>query len=142
MKRFLVLAALLALAVPAAFGATREGKPTDNENAAKTCRAERASLGVDAFNKKYGTNHNLRNAFGKCVSGKSKTKTEGDKTLNAAKQCKKERADLGVEAFANKYGTNHNKANAFGKCVSSKAKAQGKKDDDKSTKDTDEADDD
>jgi hypothetical protein len=33
---------------------------------------ERASIGVEAFAKKYGTNHNLKNAFGKCVSGKSK----------------------------------------------------------------------
>jgi hypothetical protein len=37
-------------------------------NAAKTCKAERQSLGVDAFNSKWGTNHNKRNAFGKCVS--------------------------------------------------------------------------
>jgi hypothetical protein len=44
----------------------------DASAAAKACRAERASMGVDAFAKKYGTNHNLRNAFGKCVSGKSK----------------------------------------------------------------------
>ena len=36
-------------------------------NAAKTCRAERA-LDSDAFRNKYGTNHNKRNAFGKCVS--------------------------------------------------------------------------
>lgn len=151
MKRFFVLVALLALVVPAALGATHagKGKPADNEkNAAKSCKAERASLGVDPFNKKYGTNHNLKNGFGKCVSGKSKKKTEGDQqeTLNAAKQCKKERADMGVGAFANKYGTNHNKANAFGKCVSSKAKAQGKDDaedeDVESAEDADEADDD
>jgi hypothetical protein len=40
--------------------------------AAKACRAERASIGIEAFAKKYGTNHNLKNAVGKCVSGKSK----------------------------------------------------------------------
>lgn len=148
MKRFLVLVALLALVVPAAFAAAPagKGKPSDNEkNAAKSCKAERA-LGVDAFNKKYGTNHNLKNGFGKCVSGKSKKKTEGDQqgTLNAAKQCKKERADMGVEAFANRYGTNHNKANAFGKCVSSKAQGKDDVEDDdvESAEDADEADDD
>jgi ribosomal protein S24E len=37
-------------------------------NAAKTCKAERAEIGADAFKDKYGTNHNKRNAFGKCVS--------------------------------------------------------------------------
>jgi len=37
-------------------------------NAARTCRAERTSMGADAFRNKYGTNRNKRNAFGKCVS--------------------------------------------------------------------------
>ena len=49
-----------------------QSQSASDENAAKACKAERKSLGVEAFNKKYGTNHNLKNAFGKCVSGKSK----------------------------------------------------------------------
>ena len=148
MKKLVVFAALVVLAVPVAYGAApSKEKPqtritqsqSSDGNAAKACQAERASLGVVAFNKKYGTNHNLKNAFGKCVSGKSKGKDEKDEdekdedqqgTSNAAKQCKKERADMGVQSFANKYGTNHNKANAFGKCVSSKAKEQGESDGD------------
>ena len=36
--------------------------------AAKACKAERASLGAQAFRSKYGTNRNKANAFGKCVS--------------------------------------------------------------------------
>jgi hypothetical protein len=36
-------------------------------NAAKQCRSERAT-DPNAFSQKYGTNHNKRNAFGKCVS--------------------------------------------------------------------------
>jgi hypothetical protein len=36
-------------------------------NAAKQCRAERAKDPA-AFRDQYGTNHNKRNAFGKCVS--------------------------------------------------------------------------
>jgi hypothetical protein len=36
-------------------------------SAAKECRTERTS-NPDAFREKYGTNHNKRNAFGKCVS--------------------------------------------------------------------------
>ena len=38
------------------------------QSPAKLCAAERASLGSDAFATKWGTNHNKRNAFGKCVS--------------------------------------------------------------------------
>ena len=83
MKKLLVLAALIALAVPATYAAaSSKEEPANSEaqsqssdaSAAKACKAERASLAVDAFNKKYGTNHNLNNAFGKCVSGKSKGK--------------------------------------------------------------------
>jgi len=40
----------------------------DFKNAAKTCAAERRSLGTIAFANEYGTNRNKRNAFGKCVS--------------------------------------------------------------------------
>ena len=41
------------------------------KNAAKECASERETLGEDGFADKYGTNHNKRNAFGKCVSGKT-----------------------------------------------------------------------
>jgi hypothetical protein len=41
------------------------------KNAAKECASERETLGEDGFAEKYGTNHNKRNAFGKCVSGKA-----------------------------------------------------------------------
>ena len=37
-------------------------------NPAQRCRHERDSEGKDAFEMKWGTNHNHRNAFGKCVS--------------------------------------------------------------------------
>jgi hypothetical protein len=42
------------------------------KNAAKECAQERETLGDKEFEDKYGTNHNKRNAFGKCVSGKEK----------------------------------------------------------------------
>ena len=45
-------------------------KQEDIVDAAKTCRAERAADRA-AFRDKYGTNHNKRNAFGKCVSHKA-----------------------------------------------------------------------
>ena len=43
-------------------------------NAAKACKAERKA-DPQAFQSKYGTNENDRNAFGKCVSSKSKAKS-------------------------------------------------------------------
>ena len=155
MKKWFVVAAALVviLAIPAAYAAASSNeKPksadaaqsqSPDNNAAKACKAERESMGVAAFQKKYGTNANLRNAFGKCVSARLKddkdekdAKDEDDdkdeKSSGAAKNCKSERASMGAEAFAKKYGTNHNLKNAFGKCVSgkSKAKDKGDKDDD------------
>jgi hypothetical protein len=47
--------------------AQEKSKQTAEINAAKQCKAERAA-GPAAFAQKYGTNHNKRNAFGKCVS--------------------------------------------------------------------------
>jgi hypothetical protein len=101
---------------------------TAHDNAAKECKSERAADPA-AFQQKYGTGKNKKNALGKCVSQKSKAKTKQAEQSqvtaeeNAAKQCKAERkAD--PAAFATKYGTNKNKSNAFGKCVSQKAKAQ------------------
>ena len=43
-------------------------------DAAKSCKTEQAA-DRDAFKKKYGTNSNKTNAFGKCVSAKAKTTT-------------------------------------------------------------------
>jgi hypothetical protein len=48
---------------------------TTAKNAAKACQAERTLLGDTAFESKYGANGNLRNAFGKCVSGQASHKT-------------------------------------------------------------------
>jgi hypothetical protein len=94
----------------------------DVQNAARTCKAERAQ-NPTAFRDKYGTNPNKANALGKCVSQlageRAAERQEG--MLNAAKKCKAERAQ-NPTAFRDKYGTNPNKANALGKCVSQEAK--------------------
>src|SRR5262245_27149733 len=45
------------------------------QNAAKSCEAERTSMGGPAFRVKYGKNANDRNAFGKCVSQLAKSTT-------------------------------------------------------------------
>ena len=101
--------------------AKRDGRAAaDLKNAAKACKAERAADPA-AFAKKYGTNKNGKNAYGKCVSGKARhaTEQETEARVNAAKTCKKLKAEQ-TAAFEAAYGT---KKNAFGKCVSKTAKA-------------------
>jgi hypothetical protein len=106
-------------------------------NAAQQCKAEQADPNFAAthggmtFDQFYGTNHNDRNSFGKCVSGKvpAAVAQQGENLQNAAQQCRAERSDPnfaaghGGESFTDFYGSNKNKKNAFGKCVSQKAKA-------------------
>jgi hypothetical protein len=126
MKKFLIVSVLAALVVPAA----SLGGPTgqDRENAARACRALRATLGVELFRQTYGTvQSNRRNAFGKCVS--QWTRAEHQNRISARAACSAEQADANFPAahdgktFAEFYGTGPNHRNAFGKCVSSKAKA-------------------
>jgi hypothetical protein len=92
----------------------------DAENAADECKAER-DADAAAFSEKYGTNKNKKNAYGKCVSGKSEdaAEEETEARVNAAQTCKQLRRD-DKPAFEEQYGT---KRNAFGKCVSSTAKS-------------------
>jgi hypothetical protein len=74
-----------------------------------------------AFTRKYGTNTNGRNAYGKCVWARAReaTERETEARVHAAKVCKKLKAEQKA-AFETAYGT---KKNAFGKCVSKTAKA-------------------
>jgi hypothetical protein len=107
-------------------------------NAAKECQAEQAMSDEDfkavpehggkTFEQFYGTNENLSNAFGKCVSTKAKANKEemdeedhedAEQIKQAAKTCMTERR-ANLTLFRNTYGTNWNKRNAFGKCVSKK----------------------
>jgi hypothetical protein len=100
-------------------------------NAAKACKAEMAMPEADfraahdgkSFAEFYGKNDNDRNAYGKCVSSKTKTANAQQEaaTMKAAKACKVERA-ADRAAFTAKYGGKA--ASAFGKCVSSKNKTQ------------------
>jgi hypothetical protein len=124
MKRLLITgAALTLLAVPT----TAQAKPgeTDRSNAAQECRAERGDSAAarEAFAARYGTNANKRNAFGKCVSQRSRSeeRQREETKEEAVEECKTERTELGSEAFAAKYGTNANQRNAYGKCVSQQA---------------------
>jgi hypothetical protein len=53
--------------------AASDQQQSNTRNAAKTCKAERADLGLADFRAKYGKNANDRNAFGKCVSQLAKS---------------------------------------------------------------------
>ena len=131
MKRALLTGALVALAV-APQGAVAKPSSVDRQTAAQECRAERgtASATREAFKVRYGTNKSKRNAFGKCVSRRSRIEERqvAKAVTNAAKECQAERA-ANPAAFALKYGTTPkvaygNPGNAFGKCVSAKARAK------------------
>jgi hypothetical protein len=107
----LVLVVVLIAAVVVTSALAADPAPGDFKNAAKYCKAVRASKGAEAFAQLYGTNPNKKNAFGKCVSkaAKSKDKTKAredkqdDETANAAVQaCKKQKAD-DPASFAQQY---------------------------------------
>jgi hypothetical protein len=104
-------------------GTTDEVK-AELKNAAQDCRAAREADPA-GFHETWGTNHNGRNAFGKCVSSSVKHEIKKDTTefKNAAKECRAAR-EADPDGFHEAYGTNHNGRNAFGKCVSSKVKHQ------------------
>jgi hypothetical protein len=125
-----ILSLILATAA-AGFAAPAAGATTtdqDRQSASQECRFERGATAAthEAFAAKYGTNHNHKNAFGKCVAAKTRDES-AERTEAAAKApaaCRAEQGDTDASkaAFAAKYGTNHNGKNAFGKCVSAKAR--------------------
>ena len=60
-------------------GGTNPGPGQGNgKSPAKACKQLRADMGVDAFRAAFGTNHNGRNAFGKCVSKMARMKSDDD----------------------------------------------------------------
>jgi hypothetical protein len=61
--------------VKAATSTTLATQTAQTKSAEKTCAAERTAIGDAAFAKKYGSNANMRNAFGKCVSQTASGKT-------------------------------------------------------------------
>jgi hypothetical protein len=62
----------LAKAGKAEMDAEDQQAAAEFKNAAKECASERTTRGRAAFGAKYGTNRNRRNAFGKCVSSKTR----------------------------------------------------------------------
>ena len=60
-----------AKAKKAEMDAADERAAAELKNAAKACDAERTRVGEEAFAEKYRANENGRNAFGRCVSGRT-----------------------------------------------------------------------
>ena len=114
--RKMTLAALLALAVPAAAFADYTPSPTCLAQAA--CKSEKAQMGTRTFKATHATS-TASGATKVCVAKRD----GGAETAlkNAAKACKAERA-ADPAGFTTKYGTNKNGKNAYGKCVSAKAR--------------------
>jgi hypothetical protein len=133
MKRIWTSLAVVALLAIPATATGVSGK--DKTNAARECHALKKAMGTENFRDMFGTNKNKRNAFGKCVSKKSREEAAERRAAkrNAAKDCKAEQADPNFAAthdgksFDEFYGTNTNShgkgkgRNAYGKCVSQKA---------------------
>lgn len=122
MKSRLLLAFLLgALVVPAAAFAADGPTGQDRENAARTCKGLRTSLGPTIFGQTYGTvQTNRKNAMGRCVS--QHARAEHANRVSARDACDAERNDPNFPAshdgksFQQFYGN-------FGRCVSSKARS-------------------
>ena len=115
-----VCAAVAAVAVPVAFAG---GTPNSKSQAEKQCRQELSTMGKATFKATYGTNKNRANAFGKCVSHRTRSNKAAQQQAqqNAPKQCRTERSQ-DVNAFNQKWGTPPKLKDAFGKCVSATAK--------------------
>ena len=64
----LIAVAALAFTGTALAEGTGENAGGSAKNASKLCKSLKAQMGAEAFKTAYGTNHNRRNAHGKCVS--------------------------------------------------------------------------
>lgn len=122
MKKFMLLAVMVALVVPVAAFAT--GAPTPSATASRFCKQAQTSMGATLFAQTYASNASKSNAFGKCTSKNAAVARQD--VNNAAKSCKALQTDPnfamnhGGKTFAQYYGNAKGKnsvANAYGKCV-------------------------
>jgi hypothetical protein len=114
MKKLAIAASLVALAAPSA--ATAHGgknhHPAGAGKAHAACKAERDSIGKDAFKEKYANERGKR-AMKRCVKQRVRAARQGCKTERAADKA----------AFRAKYGRGDRKRNAFRRCVRQNAGA-------------------
>jgi hypothetical protein len=120
LRTITTIGALAALALPATAAAGTQPTPEDRRNAAQECRAERGTTAAtrEAFAVRYGTNANRRNAFGRCVSQRSRDeqreRTQSEQ--NAPQRCRALR-EQDRQAFDQQFRN-------FGACVSQQARRQ------------------
>jgi ribosomal protein L17 len=119
-RAWIAVIAVAALAIPGvAFAHGDDGSQSSGKNASKLCKALRAEMGVELFRQTYGTNHNHRNALGKCVS---KHRHAVKKLIaEAVKECK---TQLGANQSRKDKGEDHSaKRAALRECVKQKLQA-------------------
>src|SRR2546423_15655842 len=103
MRKVAVTLGVLAVMATPALADTSSSSASSDAN--KQCKAEQKAMGDAVFKATYGTNKNKSNAFGKCVSHRTKqnAKTEQQSHENAVAQCNSEEA-ADPAAFKAKYG--------------------------------------
>lgn len=103
------MTACAALLIPVSGADAGKGKRHGSFGAAKACKAERESLGADAFKAKYGNPaRGGKGAMKRCVRTRVRA---------ARATCKAERTALGAEAFRAKYGKPGTGKNARPRCL-------------------------
>jgi hypothetical protein len=105
MRKIVLMTAVVALAVPFAGVADAKHKQAGTGQAAKACKAERESLGREAFRAKWG-NAQGRHAKRRCVRAHVRA---------ARKKCREER-QADPTAFRQKYG-NKKGRHAMRRCI-------------------------
>lgn len=94
----MVTVAVLALPGAAIAHGTHHERGDGHKDASKLCKSLKAQMGAGPFSKAYGSNHNRRNAHGKCVS---KHRHAAKRLIAAAvEQCKAEQAGGAVDKKA------------------------------------------
>jgi hypothetical protein len=118
-RAWIAVIAVVALAIPGlAFAHGDNGSQSSSTNASKLCKELRAQMGVDVFRQTYGTNHNQRNALGKCVS---KHRHAVKKLIaQAVRECK---AQLGATQSRNNKHPDNPAKRALRECVKQKLSA-------------------
>jgi len=118
-RAWIAVIAVAALALPGLALADGEaGTPSSTKNASKVCKALRAQMGVELFRQTYGTNHNHRNAHGKCVSKHRHAVKQ--LIIQAIAECK---AQLGATQSRKDKGEDNSAKRALRECVRQKLAA-------------------
>ena len=125
MKRTALIAVLLGSLVVPGVAFAQNGAGQERANAARACKALKASMGEALFRQTYGTaDSNHRNAMGKCVSRWMKERNAARQSARTA--CEAERNDAnfaathGGKSFQEFYGGGKGRGAAFRNCVATK----------------------